>query len=190
MDTSSVTEHEYTAFDFETTGIDPVEGRIIECGAVRFTVDGVLSTFHSLIKPDVPIPVEATRVHGITEQDVADAPPETVVIESFLHYLEGSILVAHNANFDVGFLHGALTRIGRAGELTNLVLDTLFIARKAFPRLKSYKLSELQKELLLTKKQSHRALDDAYTCMEVFMAAVEGMGYFGDLHLAELTTHN
>lgn len=187
---SSVTEHEYTTFDFETTGFDPIEGRIIECGAVRFTVDGVLSTFQSMIKPDIPIPTQVTKIHGIGDKDVAHAPSEEFVIKGFLQFSEESILIAHNANFDLGFLHAALKRIGKAGELTNVVLDTLFIARKAFPQLKSYKLSDLQKELLLSKKQSHRALDDAYTCMEVFIAAVEGMGYFGDLQLKELTVHN
>ncbi len=184
---SSVTEHEYTAFDFETTGFDSEEDRVVECGAVRFTVDGLVSTFQSLVSPGISIPSQATSVHGITNQDVANAPDAKTVFSNFLSYIDGSILIAHNASFDLGFLRASLSRINYVEPLDNLVLDTLFIARKAFPNLKSYKLSDLQTSLFLEKKQSHRALDDAYTCMEVFLAGVEKMGYFGALPIKELT---
>ena len=111
-------------FDLETTGISPLAHEIIEIGAVDFVNGNVGKTFQRFVKPSVQISEQTTELTGITQADVENAPSLKDVIPEFLKYIEGKVLVAHNAEFDLTFLNAHLRRLGY-NEIKNTVIDTL-----------------------------------------------------------------
>jgi len=118
---------EFVAFDLETTGLCPVSCRIVEFGAVRFTpAKGELHHFEQLADPEFPIPDDATRIHGITDAMVRGMPTVAETLPIFLGFLGGpeTVLLAHNASFDLGFLSFALAKLGMPFP-PNPVVDTL-----------------------------------------------------------------
>jgi DNA polymerase III epsilon subunit-like protein len=126
-----LTEVEFVAFDLETTGLFPVVNRIVEFGAVRFTLDGrELAAWEQLVDPECVISPEVTDIHGITDAMVRGQPTVAQALPGFLDFLGGTeaILPAHNAMFDLGFLNFAAAKTGLALP-ANLVIDTLDLAR-------------------------------------------------------------
>lgn len=121
--------------DTETTGLDPATGeRIVEIGALELV--NLVPTgryYHQYINPGKPMPAEAQAVHGISDEDLADKPDFAAVGQAFLDFIEGGILVIHNAPFDVKFLNAELKRAGMRTLALGDVVDTLQIARKRFP---------------------------------------------------------
>jgi DNA polymerase III epsilon subunit family exonuclease len=180
-----VSETLFTAFDFETTGLFPASDRIVEFGAVRFKNGEILDSFEMLVNPGVPIGADAAKVSGITDSDVADAPPVIEAVPRFLDFIEGSVLVAHNASFDVGFLRAAV-EIAKLGTIENPVCDTQGLAIKAFPGKRSYSLSNLAADLGLPAYRAHRALDDAQMCMRLFLKCADELSFMGELELGEV----
>lgn len=178
---------EFVAFDFETTGLHSATDRIVEFGAVRFGGTGIIAEFNQLSNPGIPISADAAAISGIRDPDVAHAPPEGNVLPDFLRFLGGSVLVAHNAPFDMGFLRAAVQRL-QAPAVENLVIDTQLLAMKAWPRKRSYALQNLAAELNLPRGAAHRARDDAELCMRLFLAAVRDMSFMGELALSEVLT--
>jgi DNA polymerase-3 subunit epsilon len=98
----------FTAFDIETTGLDPRQDRIVEFGAVKFDRRGPICRYSALINPGVPMPEAAGRVNGITDDMLADKPPLERVFPDFLRLVHGTVIVAHNAPFDTGFVNEQL----------------------------------------------------------------------------------
>jgi DNA polymerase III subunit epsilon len=182
-----VNEVEFVAFDFETTGLNSASDRIVEYGAVRFRGGEVTAEFDKLVNPGIPISPEAAAVSGISDADVVGAPPVKSVLPSFLEFLGTSVLIAHNAPFDMGFLRAAIHQAGLS-DIDNLVIDTHLLAIKTFPKGKSYSLQNLATELSLPKGRAHRAKDDAELCMRLFMASVDALSFMGDLALSEVLT--
>lgn len=176
----------FVAFDFETTGYSPDSDEIVELGAVRFSLDRVDATFQQLVKPSSALSERVMAVHGITNAAVADAPSVAEVLPSFLEFIDTHVLIAHNVAFDLGFLREAVQKFSPNNAVNNLILDTLTIARMAFPRLPSYSLQSLVQQFKFPVREAHRALDDALSCRDLFLLAVEEMGFFGNLHLSEL----
>ena len=123
-------------FDTETTGLSHQDGdRLIEIGAVEMVGGGLTGeTFHVLIDPERDIPIEAQRVHQITDEMVRGKPKfaDPEIGPAFLKFIEGATLVAHNASFDVGFLGAELRRAGLPAPKCE-VIDTVQIARRKFP---------------------------------------------------------
>ena len=181
----SVKDLTFTAFDFETTGLYPATDRIVEFGAVKFREGKILDSFDALVNPGIPIPEQAASVSGITTRMVQDKPPVEQVIPEFMQFVEGSVLVAHNAQFDVGFLRAALDSAGLP-SLTNIIIDTQVLAQRAFPRHKSYGLQSLAGELALPRGTAHRGLDDSIMCMRLFQACVDSLSFMGEMTLQEL----
>ena len=125
-----LTDITVVAFDTETTGLFPMMHRLVEIGAVRFRLDGrELATFEQLIDPHILIPSKVQQVHGITDRMVRGQPTVEQVIPQFIEFLGApdTILLAHNALFDLGFLAMALTRLGIACP-PHSVFDTLEMA--------------------------------------------------------------
>ncbi|MEE4208441.1 MAG: DNA polymerase III subunit epsilon, partial [Parvularcula sp.] len=123
-------------FDTETTGLQPEQGhRLIEIGAIEM-VEGAPTgrNFHAYINPDRDVPLEAYRIHRISNEMLADKPrfADPEVVDAFLAFVEGAELVAHNAPFDMGFINYELELCGRP-RLTNRVTDTVPMARRKFP---------------------------------------------------------
>jgi len=162
----------FTAFDTETSGITPTTSRIIEIGAVRFTKDGIISKWSKLFDPDQILSPFIINLTHITQEMVDAADPINKHIRDFLTFLDSSIIVAHNAQFDLTFLNAECENCGL--PLTkNQAVDTLQLSRILIPEAQYHKLDFLADFLGIDKGSSHRALDDAITCMELFKKCLE-----------------
>jgi len=167
---TDIEETEFVAFDLETTGLHPIACRIVEIGAIRFRGDGeVMDQFQQLVNPQIEIPLEVTRIHGITDRMVADEPVISQVLPQFLSFLgkPSSILLAHNAPFDLGFLSVDLG-LQQLSCPEHPVLDTCKLARGRLP-VANYRLETIGQHLQLIDTEKHRALDDAVLLMHVFL---------------------
>ncbi|MDI6688351.1 MAG: 3'-5' exonuclease [Desulfobacterales bacterium] len=153
----------YVALDVETTGLSPKSGdRVIEIGAVAIEKQCIIAEFNSLIDVDKMIPWQVQQVHGITNEMLYGEPKPDEVWSEFYEFIAGSILVAHNASFDIGFLTHEFALLGMS--LNNQSLCTLKISRKLYPHLPNHKLETVSQYLLgrsCKHMQRHRALDDA-----------------------------
>ncbi len=181
----SVAEITFTAFDFETTGLNPVSDGIVEIGAVQFRSGEVVDTFQALTNPGIKISADAQAVSGLSNEQIATAPEVAVVLPDFLRFAGESVLIAHNAEFDMGFLRAALQTYSLP-EIQNIIIDTQALAQKAFPRRRSYSLQALAEHLGVEPGSAHRAHDDALTCMKIFNACVEQLSFMGELPLSEV----
>ncbi len=152
----------FIAFDTETTGMWAPINRIVELAAVKFTLsDGVIETFESLVNPQRRIPSEVIEIHGITDEMVKNAPAAEIVLKDFTVFCgRDSILVAHNAPFDISFIGVELDRC-KLSFGDNPIIDTVDIYHRLFPGLPSYSLLNLIRHFEMSQSQHHRALSDA-----------------------------
>ena len=169
----------FTIFDVETTGMSPVNDRIVELAAIRVDLDGSRSVFHTLIHPGRPIPRQVQRVHHISDDMVADAPHFAQIGNRFLTFARNSTLVAHNARFDLSFLQESLNRSGLQLWQGN-TLDTLRLMRQLYPQLASHKLQSLRETFSLPEPQgaikaAHRAGADVEWTVEILRIALESL---------------
>lgn len=169
----------FCAFDTETTGLKCLDDYVIEIGAVKFDRNGVISTFNQLVKPPVPVPEFISNLTGISNCELADCPPVSKILPDFLRFIDTTILIAHNAPFDMGFVNNELKR-SLLPTLQNKVIDTLPLSRWAWPSFAKeteekgqYKLQNLAKRFNIDVFSAHRACDDARVCMEVFLRAIK-----------------
>lgn len=178
---------ECVAFDFETTGLSAARERVVEIGAVRFLPGGKsLGSFSRLVQPGMQIPELVVGIHGITDQDVAEAPDFRSLAEEVLAFFAEGVLLAHHAAFDLAFLTCELRRAD-IDPPPMLVLDTYHLARLVFPAAPSYKLSALVAQLNLTMSgPAHRALPDAEACARLFEACLMALPEGVEITLAEL----
>ncbi len=164
----------FTVFDIETTGMSPVCDRIVEIAAIKVELDGTQKRFHTLINPECLISDRLTRIHGITNEMVANAPCFGKIGKDFVEFSESSTLVAHNARFDLGFLQESLNREGI--ELwKGKTLDSIPLIKQAYPGLASYSLSALRHVFGLSYDggPAHRAFADVEWTLEVFSLAMK-----------------
>lgn len=160
-DSLLTTPSKYIVVDIETTGFNPGFDHIIEIGALTIDNDSVISEFHSMVNPGVPIPDHISNLTGITGSDVESAPNINTVLPIFLEYIGSEILVAHNAHFDINFLYdNCITCLDR--PLSNDFIDTLKLSRKIIHDIDNYKLSTLAKKLNIHYDSLHRSLSDCY----------------------------
>jgi DNA polymerase III subunit epsilon len=170
-----LTDVSFVALDTETTGLFPIMHRLVEVGAVRFRLDGQeLATFQTLINPEIPIPKDVQHVHGITDRMVRGKPTIEYVLPQFIEFLghHDTILLAHNAPFDLGFLAMALTRL-RITYPPHYLLDTLDMARRLYPAWPSHSLEYVATRLKVAKRAEHRALSDARLVKDIFPAVLQ-----------------
>lgn len=165
----------FVAFDVETTGLHPLCDRVVEVGALRFGLAGPAEEFERLVNPERPIPADAVRVHGIDDAAVAGAPPFAEIAGELSSFLEGAVLVAHNASFDASFLLCECHRAGiEAPEVA--ALDSCALARRAFPGMGRYSLDHLVERLGLDRSRGHRALPDAAASADLFLRCLRALG--------------
>jgi DNA polymerase III epsilon subunit len=152
--------------DLETTGLYPERGdRILEIAAVP-VVEGRIRmerAFDRLVNPRTPIPPEATRINGITDDMVRDAPPIEQVLPEFFAHVGECPLVAHNAAFDIGFLRHYADALGLMW-FTNRIIDTIDMSKELFPVSRSHSLDSLVRRLGIGTEggKRHRSLEDAF----------------------------
>lgn len=167
-----VTNMIFTAFDTETTGFSPENDRLVEIGAVKFRGSGeVLAATNWLVNPEIPISIKATAVHGITAPMVAEAPVFHEVFPQFEAFCADSLLLAHNAGFDIRFLRAELKRNGMKAP-GFAVLDTLPLFRTWFPDAASHALEPLSIHLHVQGETHHRAEVDSFYILNIFNAGM------------------
>lgn len=161
----------YVVFDLETTGLSPVNDRIIEIGAVKITGKKITDRFSAFVNPLIPIPFNIEQLTGITDAMVENADTVEKVLPEFLEFCGDAVMVAHNAGFDVGFIkEKARALLGR--ELNFTVADTVALARALLPSLGKFTLDHVAKALGVPPFNHHRAVDDAQACADIFLALV------------------
>ncbi|WP_051108928.1 DEDD exonuclease domain-containing protein [Actinomadura flavalba] len=177
----------FVVVDLETTGGSPADSAITEIGAVKVRGGVELGELGTLVDPGGPIPPFITALTGITTQMVYAAPRIERVLPAFLEFARGTVLVAHNARFDVGFLKAACAEHGHAWP-PFAVLDTVDLARRVLGRdeVPNCKLETLARYFRAATQPNHRALSDARATVEVLHALLERAGSFGVTSLEEL----
>ena len=185
-------EASFVVVDLETTGGRPAPNSIADIGAVRVRGGETLGEFATLVDPGEPIPAFITALTGITTAMALSAPRIGEVLPSFMEFLgpgPDTVLVAHNAAFDVGHLRAACAGLGMAWPKVR-VLDTVKLARRVFTRdeAPNVKLSTLARVCRATVSPTHRALDDARATVDVLHAMLARLGPLGVTHLEDLAS--
>lgn len=163
----------YVAFDLETTGFSSKNDKIIEIGAVKIRGGRIVDSFSEFVNPERRIPYEITELTTITDEMVRDAETIDKILPRFMEFCEGSVLVAHNAAFDVGFIKKNCRDLNINFDYS--VLDTVALARFLYPELKKVKLNIVAKHLGIKLETHHRAVDDAKCCGDILLRCFEDL---------------
>ena len=155
----------YCVLDLETTGFSFRTEKITEVGIMKVKNGEVIDEFSCFVNPEKPIPQRVVEVTNITDDMVKDAETIDKVMPKVLEFIGDSVLVAHNADFDIGFLKYNANQLGLS--LDNTYLDTLRLAKDLFPDFKKYKLGKIAEYLGIKVEVAHRALDDVDTTVKV-----------------------
>ena len=177
----------YCVLDLETTGFSPKLEKITEIGIMKVKDGKVIDKFSTFVNPEKPIPPRVVEVTNITDDMVRNAETIDKVFPKMLEFIEGSILVAHNAEFDIGFLRHYAKVLGHDFDFT--YLDTLSLAQDLFPQYKSYKLGRIAKNLGIKVEVAHRALDDVDTTVKVFNVMIDMLKERGAKTLSDIETY-
>jgi len=176
-------EVEFCVIDLETTGGSNEYEAITEIGAVKYRAGEEVGRFTTLVNPQRAIPSFIVLLTGITDTMVTNAPAIEDVLDDLLDFIGDSVLVAHNARFDIGFINAALVRDGRE-KLTNRVLDTVGLARRLVGgEVENCKLSTLAASLGFAHQPSHRAINDVLATGDLLHYLIERAAGFGVLDL-------
>jgi len=156
----SVLEGPLVFVDIETNGLDHLRGRVVEVAAIRVEGGKIVREFRQLIDPGAPLPQFITRLTGITDSDLRDAPLFMAVADELEEVLEGAVFVAHNVRFDYSFLKQEFKRIGK--DFKPVQLCTVRLSRALYPEQRGHKLQDLITRHALKVSARHRAYDDAH----------------------------
>ena len=162
---------EYCVLDIETTGLSFRTEKITELGAVIYKNGEIIDEFEGFVNPEKPIPAEVVEVTHITDDMVKDAETIETILPKFLEFIGDRVIVAHNADFDVGFIKYNAEKLGI--KLENTYIDTLRLAKDLFPDYKKYKLGIIAEKLGIKVEVAHRALDDVITLVKVFKVMLD-----------------
>ena len=169
-----LTNCQFAFLDLETTGLSPWFGdRICEIGIVLTEGKRMRDTYQRLVNPGRELSLAAASTNGLTDAQLATAPPFETMADELTAYLQDAVVVCHNAQFDLQFLDSEFRRIGREVQISNLI-DTLIIAREHFD-LPSYTLLSLAEAFNVPMDSSHRALADALTDRGVFFGMMDAI---------------
>ncbi len=161
----------YCVLDLETTGFSATTEKITEIGIMKLKHGEVIDKFSCFVNPEKHIPQRVSEVTNITDDMVADSETIDKVFPKMLEFLEDSVIVAHNAGFDVGFLKQNAKNLGYDFNYT--YLDTLSLAKDLFPDYKKYKLGKIAENLGIKVEVAHRALDDVDTTVKIFKVMID-----------------
>lgn len=161
----------YCVLDLETTGFSFRTEKITEVGIMKVKNGEVIDEFSCFVNPEKPIPQRVIEVTNITDDMVKDAETIETVMPKIIEFVGDSVLVAHNADFDIGFLKYNAKELGLT--LDNTYLDTLRLAKELFPEYKKYKLGIIAENLGIKVEVAHRALDDVDTTVKVLKVMIE-----------------
>lgn len=157
---------EYVVLDLETTGLDPFYDEIIEVAVIKISNGKKISEFATLVKPDNEIDDYITKLTGITNEMVKNAPKIEKVLPDLMKYLGDSVIVAHNANFDINFLYdNCMDYLNH--PFTNNYIDTMRMSRRLFKNIR-HRLIDLAKEFKISDVAAHRAMADCEVTQQVY----------------------
>lgn len=159
----------FVVVDVETTGLQARQNEIVEVAAVHFEEYAPVEYFTTLVKPKRPIPADATKINGITDSDVAAAPPISAVIPALKSFIGSAPIVAHNLPFDVKFLYSNGLNFF---DTKRSYYDTLELSKKAYKGVGSYRLKDICRECRIFPPAFHRALHDCYAAGALFSRIV------------------
>lgn len=163
----------WVAMDLETTGAYPLKADICEIGAVKWKNGQIIDRFQTLIKPTHQMSDFIIAIHNITNEMVENAPPIGDKLHEFYKFIQGSVLTAHHAPFDLGFLAYDFEKLNIHVEDQPVVCTSL-LSRALIQGSKNHKLQTLIEHLGLPQRNAHRALDDAESCLELLLKCLEG----------------
>ena len=163
-------------FDLETTGLDQNQDRIIEIGAQKIIGGNVVGEYETLIDPQRDFPIEAQKVTGLTPEMLIGKPTIEKVLPDFFNFIDGSILVAHNANFDMGFIKKSASRSGV--DLDWPAFCTLKMARELLPELERKTLDKLAEHYGLSFEARHRSIGDVKVTVSVLEKFLKNEGEY------------
>ncbi len=177
-------EHEFIIFDIETTGLSPKTCGITQIGALKFKNGEIIARFDTFVNPEMPIPENITELTGITDAMVKDAPCEADAVKAFLEFSGESVLVAHNANFDISFIR----RVALDNEIPfeNAYLDTVALSRYINNELKKHTLDTLAKYYKLGEFDHHKADADTEMLAKIFECMIRKLAVNGVYGLNEM----
>ena len=176
----------YVVFDIETTGFVKTKNHIIEIGAVKIEGGAITERFSEFVNPLEPIPFEIEQLTGITDAMVSDAPPITTILPRFLDFCKGCILVAHNAQFDMGFINYNASEQGFDVDFT--YIDTVGISRAFYPAQAKHTLDAVAKTMGVSLENHHRAVDDAEATAQIFVRFLPMLAEKGVTNMEQLNT--
>lgn len=161
----------FVVFDVETTGFSSKNDKIIEIGAVKIKNGEIVDSFNTLINPEEPLKDEIIALTGITDSMLTNQPKIGEIIGKFEEFISNSLLVAHNASFDMGFLKSNFEKNGLI--LEKAYIDTLELSRIFNPNVRSHSLGNVAKRYGVSLENAHRAVDDARATGEVFLRLLD-----------------
>lgn len=161
----------YTVFDIETTGFHAGVDKITEIAAVKLKDGKVIDKFSTFVNPERPIPKDIQELTHITEEDVKNAPKVEKVMKDFVDFAKGTIVVAHNAKFDMSFIQYFCKK--NDIEPPKYIIDTLSIAREIFEEYENHKLGTIAENLNIDLGGAHRAINDVLATSKIFLVMCE-----------------
>ena len=176
----------YCVLDLETTGLSAKTEKITEIGIMKVRNGEVLEEFCEFVNPEKPIPQRVQEITNITDDMVKDAPTIEEMFPKVLEFIKETVLVAHNATFDIGFLKTVAKDLGYEFDYT--YVDTLPLARKLYPELKKHKLGKIAEYLKIKVEVAHRALDDVDTTVKVLREMMKTLKERGAKTVGDIAT--
>ena len=176
----------YCVLDLETTGLSAKTEKITEIGIMKIVNGKVVDKFSEFVNPEKHIPERVQEVTHITDDMVIDSPKIDEIFPKVLEFIKGSVLVAHNATFDIGFLKNVAKELGYDFDYT--YVDTLPLARKLYPNLKKHKLGKIAEHLGIEVLVAHRALDDVDTTVKVLSQMMKELKKRGAKTVGDIAT--
>lgn len=164
-------DQSFVVFDIETTGFSPVNDNITEIGAVKIENGKIVDNFSCFVNPKMDISYKIQELTNITNEMVAESDGIEVVLPKFIEFAKGSVLVAHNADFDTGFIMEKCKKIGIEYDFEKI--DTVILARVLLTNLRRVTLDKIAKELNVNLHGHHRAVNDAQATAEIFLKFIE-----------------
>lgn len=155
----------FVAVDVETTGLSCVANEMIEISAIKYVRNQVVDKFTTFVKPKLAIPYYITKITGITNEMVENAPMIEEVMPNLIQFIGDAIIVAHNASFDFGFLQN----YSNYSFSKNKVVDTVRLSRMLHPELPNHKLGTVAKYIGIEEDGFHRAEFDCECCAKIYM---------------------
>ena len=178
-------DNKFVVFDLETTGISTAKHKIIEIGAVKVEDGKITDRFSTFVNPERPIPFAIERLTGINDSMVVEAPTIEKILPEFVEFCDGAIMVAHNADFDMGFIKMVCKEQGFPADYT--YIDTVGLARYLLPGLGKVTLDKVAKAVGAPLNNHHRAVDDAECTAHIF---VKFLGMINDRGFTTLNELN